>query len=218
VRPLAGGLEAWREAGLAVEGDDGETIRTQRPRGAPNVQPSELGDVEVLDESGRPVTLSSLWIDRRVALIFVRHFGCMLCRAFVTELQAQLHRSGHPTDDVVVIGNAEPSAIADFRAQQDIDLTVYVDPERHAYSALGFRDDVGGSANPRMILAAFDAWRRGARQGAMAGHPWQLGGVVIVEPSGEISFVHASRYAGDDPPIELILDRITARPDAAHGA
>ena len=34
-----------------------------------------LSQAEVLDTEGRPVSVGSLWSERPVALIFVRHFG-----------------------------------------------------------------------------------------------------------------------------------------------
>jgi peroxiredoxin len=32
-------------------------------------------DVEVLDPQGRPVRLSTLWVERPVVLVFLRHYG-----------------------------------------------------------------------------------------------------------------------------------------------
>ena len=34
-----------------------------------------LGAVEVLDEAGKPLQVASLWAERPVVLLFVRHFG-----------------------------------------------------------------------------------------------------------------------------------------------
>jgi len=35
----------------------------------------DLAKLEVLDEAGKPVELGSLWRERPVVLVFVRHFG-----------------------------------------------------------------------------------------------------------------------------------------------
>jgi len=35
----------------------------------------QLGQQAVLDESGNPLQLSSLWQEHRTAMVFVRHFG-----------------------------------------------------------------------------------------------------------------------------------------------
>jgi hypothetical protein len=34
-----------------------------------------LAKLEVVDEAGKPVVLGSLWQERPVVLVFVRHFG-----------------------------------------------------------------------------------------------------------------------------------------------
>lgn len=34
-----------------------------------------LSDLELQDPDGKPVKLGSLWADRPVVLVFVRHFG-----------------------------------------------------------------------------------------------------------------------------------------------
>jgi hypothetical protein len=39
------------------------------------VDEGQAVDIELHDESGQPVRLSTLWRDRPLVLLFVRHFG-----------------------------------------------------------------------------------------------------------------------------------------------
>jgi len=162
----------------------------------------------VLDETGQPVLLGDLWKDRTVVLAFVRQFGCLLCREFVIELrkhQEAIHVHGA---DVFVVGNGEPDAAARFRDTFELSFPVLVDPHRRVFQLLDFRRNLGGSANPAVLLAALRAWFRGARQGKTEGDPWQLGGILIVQPSGEVSSRYASRFAGDHPKIDEVLRQL----------
>jgi len=45
------------------------------PRKSPAQAAQRLRDVEVLDTTGQPLPLGSLWTDRPVVLVFVRHYG-----------------------------------------------------------------------------------------------------------------------------------------------
>jgi len=45
-------------------------------------------DLELLDISGNPVRLSSLWSQRPLLLAFTRHFGCTQCKEMLDELVA----------------------------------------------------------------------------------------------------------------------------------
>jgi prostamide/prostaglandin F2alpha synthase len=210
VRPLSGGFDAWREHGLPVESEDGISQQS-KSHAAPEPIPETLGESVVLDETGQPVLLGDLWKDRTVVLAFVRQFGCVLCREFVIELrnhQEAFHVHGA---DVFVVGNGEPDAAARFRDTFDLNFPVFVDPHRRVFQLLGFRRNLGGSANPAVLLAALRAWFRGARQGKTEGDPWQLGGILIVRPSGEVSYRYASRFAGDHPKIGEVLRQLLNR-------
>jgi hypothetical protein len=51
-------------------------IGASRKRGGSQVRVStKLSDIELSDWRGEPVRLGSLWRDRPVVLVFIRHFG-----------------------------------------------------------------------------------------------------------------------------------------------
>jgi peroxiredoxin len=204
VRPLAGGFDAWREHGLPIVTEDGGP---SEPAVSPTIRraANTLDESEVLDERGQPVRLSELWQERPVVLAFVRQFGCVLCRDLVMQLrdnESAFHESGAR---IVVVGNGQPEAAARFRELFELRFPVLVDPQRRIYDRLGFQRNLGGSANPVVLFAALRAWIRGARQSRTEGDPWQLGGVLIVRPGGEVIYRQASRFAGDHPKIDSLL-------------
>lgn len=207
VRPLFGGLDAWRDHGFPLESEDGTRRASPSPI-APDVASETLGESTVFDENGQPVLLAELWKDRPVVLAFVRQFGCVLCREFVIELREHREAIREHGADVFVVGNGEPEAAARFRDSFDLDFPVLVDPQRRVFQLLKFRRNLGGSANPAVLLAALRAWFRGARQGRTEGDPWQLGGILIVQPSGEVSYCYASRFAGDHPKIGEVVRQL----------
>ncbi len=125
---------------------------------------------------------------------------------------------------LVVIGQGSPPSAAAFRERLDLDLDVLVDTDRRAYRAAGAK--VGKPSEllgPRVLARGLRRARESrVFQGAIDGHPAQLGGLMLVTPGGEVPWVHLSDDASDYPPNETVLEAVRAaldprepRPEAA---
>ena len=111
--------------------------------------------------------------------------------------------------DVVIIGNGNRDFAEDFRKEFEIEGKLLVDPDLHAYRAAGLRRGRREIASPQLVGNAIRALRTGARQTKVMGDPWQLGGVFVFAPGGELRFRYASVAAGDHASpdaIEAALD------------
>lgn len=53
-------------------------------------------DVKLHDDTGQLVRLSALWQEHPLVLLFVRHFGCPLCREHAVGVQRTITDSGMP--------------------------------------------------------------------------------------------------------------------------
>jgi NAD(P)-dependent dehydrogenase (short-subunit alcohol dehydrogenase family) len=107
--------------------------------------------------------------------------------------------------ELVIVGNGAQNFAAAFREDFELDCPILVDPELRAYRAAGLRRGRVELLSPRLPLNALRALRSGSRQTGVEGDPWQLGGVFVIRPGGDLTFRYASREAGDHPPIEEIL-------------
>jgi NAD(P)-dependent dehydrogenase (short-subunit alcohol dehydrogenase family) len=99
--------------------------------------------------------------------------------------------------NVVIVGNGNALFAESFREEFEIEGTLLVDPELAAYRAAGLRRGRAEIASPRLVLNAFRAYKEGARQTGVEGDPWQLGGVFVIAPGGDLRFAYRSREAGD---------------------
>lgn len=158
-----------------------------------------LGDLDVIDEDGRTIRLSSLWADGPAVLVFLRHFGCIHCR----DHAVQIDRAKLPAK-VVLIGNGSPSFIAGLREQTGWTGPVYTDPSLAAYKAAQLKRGVLRTLDPRGYGKALRAMAGGQRQGRTQGDQWQQGGVVVVAKDGRVLWSHASERAGDNAAPDLI--------------
>lgn len=111
--------------------------------------------------------------------------------------------------DLAIIGNGAPHFAAAFREDFELDGPLLVDPELEAYRAAGLRRGRVEILSPRLPFNAFRALRSGARQTSIQGDPWQLGGVFVIRPGGELAYRYISSEAGDHPPIDAILQALS---------
>lgn len=107
--------------------------------------------------------------------------------------------------ELVVVGNGAPHFARSFREDFDLDGPLLVDPDLVAYRAAGLRRGRVELLSPRLPGSALRALASGARQAGVQGDPWQLGGVFVIRPGGELAYRHVSGDAGDHPPVEEIL-------------
>jgi dehydrogenase/reductase SDR family protein 12 len=114
--------------------------------------------------------------------------------------------------ELAIVGNGAVHFAAAFREDFGLDGPLLVDPELRAYRAAGLRRGRVALLSPRLPLNALRALRKGYRQQGVQGDPWQLGGVLVVRPGGELTFRHTSREAGDHPAVEEVLHAL--EPDA----
>jgi hypothetical protein len=113
---------------------------------------------------------------------------------------------------LVLIGQATPRHAAQFRRRQGIQLPVLADEERVSYKAVGAKmAGVTDLFGPKVIAKGMVT---GARhriiQGRTIGNSAQLGGAVVVDPDGRVTWSHISRDAGDNASPEEILTAVRA--------
>lgn len=111
---------------------------------------------------------------------------------------------------LVVVGSGNADQARDFLAERRLALPLYVDPGLKAYRALGLRRGVAATLNLSAIKHGARAMAGGYTQGAVAGDPWQQGGVFLVRPDGTMPYSYRSEAAGDHPDPRDILEAARA--------
>lgn len=107
---------------------------------------------------------------------------------------------------LVVIGNGQPPHVRMFRKATTFDGALYTDPELVTFKAATWNPgSIFTTFDPRTIWAAIKTLFKGFFQGSTQGDKFQLGGVLVVRPSGEVVYRYGSRYAGDHPSTAEIL-------------
>jgi hypothetical protein len=116
----------------------------------------------------------------------------------VVQLHRDVDRLRAAGADLYIIGNGTPSFIAGFREQTGYQGSIYTDPSLATFRAAELKRSVTSTLDPRSLGKALGAFARGQRQGLTQGDAWQQGGVLVVAPSGDIRWHHASERPGDN--------------------
>lgn len=128
----------------------------------------------------------------------------------------QLHRARAQFEqaggNLVLIGQATPRDAAQFRRRQGIQLPVLADEERVSYKAAGAKPGgVGDLWHPKVVAkGAMTAVREKTMQTRTIGDAGQLGGVLVIDTKGNVTWSHMSTDASDNAPPEEILAAVRA--------
>jgi peroxiredoxin len=184
-------------------------ISKERRRTSPPERADALADIVLPDHEGNEVRLGDLWSEAPVAVVWVRHYGCVHCRSHAVQLQEAGPEFNDAGVRVVLVGQATPRQAAHFRRRLEIDLPVLADEERESYKAAGAKVATTGELlGPRSVSAGlrrtFES-RGKVHQGRIIGHPAQLGGAMVIAPGDEVTWSHMAENAADNAtPAEIL--------------
>jgi peroxiredoxin len=174
--------------------------------------PSQIGDpapdATLPDHNDAPTSLSSLWAERPVLLLFWRHFGCSCGMDRAARLRTELADYRAAGADVVIVGQGEPERAARYRNLRHLDVSILCDPDRASYEAFGLLQ-----GTPAQILFDADdqflrcdlqagmdlAAARHGTERALVDDPWQLPGEFVVGTDGVIAHAHRYGWCEDYP-------------------
>jgi peroxiredoxin len=181
----------------------------ERGRTSPPSRADELAGMVLPDQDGNEVRLGDLWAEEPVALVWVRHYGCVHCRSHAARLNEALPEFEAAGVRVVLVGQGKPRQAAHFRRRMGIDLPVLADESRESYRAAGAKvatagELVGPKSVTQGLKATFES-RGKVHQGRIIGHPAQLGGAMVIAPGGEVTWSHMAEDASDNASPEDIL-------------
>lgn len=151
-----------------------------------------VADVTATLDDGNPVTLGELSRENAIALIFLRHFGCIFCRYQVAQLR------GESELPVYFVCQESWQEAAKFKQRMRSPHRFLSDPNRELYRKFGMPE---GSTrqflNLRTLARAGEAMVHGSFQGVPTSNPAQLGGMAIIAKGGETKQIRAAQDAGD---------------------
>lgn len=171
-----------------------------------DVLPAQLAQCKVFDQHNKSIVLSSLWDQSPAILIFLRHFGCIACRAHAKDVWNNKEKYEQTGAKIYFIGNGAPPMIQAFVEDLKIEgATIFTDPSLKSFHSAGFKRGFFKALGPKSIINGINLSKQGHKQGVYTkdqGDLWQLGGILAVKPGGKVTYQYISEATGDFPPEE----------------
>jgi AhpC/TSA antioxidant enzyme len=105
----------------------------------------------------------------------------------------------------------EIAAAARLKEEVRIPFPLLVDRSQESYKVLGLaRGSMMQLIGPEVVKRGIRSWLAGHRTVRPREDPLQLGGALVVAPSGLVLFEHHNQTSADHPPVEKMLDSIPA--------
>ncbi|OJD35251.1 thioredoxin-like protein [Diplodia corticola] len=187
----------------------------------------EAGDTIIYDVDGigRPFKnffQGDMAIGQRQLVLFVRHFYCGACQAYLQALTKSIDSQTYftmPTPtNIIVVGCGSPSMIPAYKRYTGCPFPIFADPTRSLYRALGmsFSLDMGSRRPEYMKDIAPPAWIagqlkqvgqqtrvQGMRKAMRCGNWLQVGGEFLFE-DGEVIWCHRMRNYRDHTEVKAL--------------
>jgi hypothetical protein len=130
-------------------------------------------------------------------VVWVRHFGCIACRAHVAELRPHL-AAIRSVGELAIVGNGTVAEAHRFRELMDLDaVRVFSDEALVSYRLAGLRRGWWYMLRPSALWKHLRLRLRGERNKGLRGDLIQQGGTFVIAPSGDLLYRHISRAWGD---------------------
>jgi len=180
----------------------GERTSEVQDRSLPEFPVGQMSDLQELmnlfvsDISGAQFKLGDVFSKDIMVVGLLRHFGCLLCRKAAHGLSALLPELEKYNVGLVAIGSGTAPMAKNFQAEFNFKGTLYVDPKREVYSALGCNRGLKYVLSQKTLGSIMSANGEGFSQGKTQGDSLQLGGVFLISKTEGLLFQHLEEYAG----------------------
>jgi peroxiredoxin len=166
-------------------------------------------NITVSDKRGQPVEIESLWGQGPTLISFLRHFGCIHCRARMAEVEAHRVELEAAGLQLVALALGEPKHAERYCGKLAPNMECFADDKNDGYYAWGLKQGTAGEFFTHgldVLKASAKAMAAGHMQGAATGDARMLPGTFIVDRDGVIQYTYYSEYAGDDPAIDILVN------------
>ena len=160
-------------------------------------------DVPIRLDDGTTTPLTDLYREAPLALVFLRHAGCVFCRYQVAQLRP------FPDLNLCFVCMEDVEEARAFKEGIRSPHRFISDPQRELYNAFGL-PQAGFSQilNVRTLKRGMEAMRAGYRNSRPTSDARQLGGTFILDVKGQVVWSHQSEDAGDLVTGEQIRERL----------
>lgn len=158
------------------------------------------------DQNGKEWNFPHDFEGERVALYFLRHLGCPLCKEKIAELKDSYSRFEEKKVKIIVVVQSTQKRIEQFGKKEGLPFPLVADRGRKLYKA--FEVPKGGLKEflpPSVLKASLRATLKGHMHGRFEGNEFQVPAAFMVSPNGVIIYNHEGKDISDFGDTDEIL-------------
>ncbi|KAF9061191.1 AhpC/TSA antioxidant enzyme-domain-containing protein [Rhodocollybia butyracea] len=191
---------------------------------------SKASDLEVLDFEGKKVSFGSLFTERKMILVFIRHFFCgtpirwQNCQQYVSKLNSEYEKLSNALEEsntgMALIGCGDWDLIEKYSEMTGFPSSrIYANPSLGVFHALGMNLQTLARTPAGQKKASYltegivkvtlsSAWEtlKNIRLFGKQGNIAQLGGEFIMGPGNQCTFAHRMQHTEDHAEIAQLLE------------
>lgn len=140
-------------------------------------------------------------------LIFLRYYGCPVCRMEMSIIKNDIDRVRQKGGRVFVVLQSTPETIASLIKKDDFPFTIICDPQGKVFKRYGV--EAGGIIkylHPAGLIAAIKAIGRGFRHGKFEGKETQLPAAFAMTADKVVTYTHYGKNIGDIPSLTEMIN------------
>jgi len=166
------------------------------------------------------VGLDELWKDRKVLLVFVRHFGWVCTRIQVHELNEVEKELDQTNTHLILIGSGNQFQATRFKEEFPFKGEIYIDQKLESFKAFHLKRGFLKTfpINRDMVSMVGAVLKGKVQQGPVQGDTFQQGGTFLINSNGQVLFSHINKNTGDHPTIEelkkILFDNSTGKEES----
>lgn len=170
---------------------------------------SVFPDFELVPAFAQPVRVSA-YADRPTVLLFLRYYGCTICRLDIRELTQKYKLFEQKGAKIAVVLQSEKQLVETETADARLPFDILCDPDMLMYKELEIMPAKNklGLVSLGTIKKMNAAKKAGLEHGAYEGDENQLPAVFILGPDLKVTFAHYAKNLGDMPTFEELAAKL----------
>lgn len=166
---------------------------------------TKVSPFSFLDQNGKEMKFPEDF-GSKVAIFFLRHLGCPLCKEKIAELKTHQHRFAQHGIRLVAVVQSTPKRAQEVHLNQSLPYILAPDREKRLYQLFdvkkgGFKEFTA----PAAFMASVRATFKGHTHGKFEGDELQVPASFLLGPDGTVIYAHYGKNISDFGSIDALL-------------
>ena len=166
---------------------------------------SKVNPFSFVDQSGKELRCPDDF-NGKVAIFFLRHLGCPLCKEKIAELKQNQPRFAQKNVRLIAVVQSTPKRANEVHIQQALPYILVPDREKRLYDLFdvkkgGLKEFMAPAAGKASIRAMF----KGHMHGKFEGDEFQIPASFLLGLDGQVLYAHYGRDISDFGSIDELL-------------